>query len=56
MPGEAAADTGLGKATGRAGERPRAPEAVVDAEAGRGATGGPAAADFGDMTLLLSSE
>lgn len=59
MPGEATAGTGLGKATGRAGERSEVPEAVVDAGAGEDVKGGLAAAptaSLGDAKPLLSLE
>lgn len=58
MPGETTADTGLGKATGRAEERSEAPKAVVGAGAGEGVMDGLAAppASLGDEEVLLSIE
>lgn len=56
MPGEATAGTGLGKATGRAGERSEVPEAVVDAGGGEDVREELAApiSSLGDAVPLLS--
>lgn len=55
MPGETTAGTGLGKATGRAGERSEIPEAVAGAGEGEGVKEGIAssAACLGDAKPLL---